>query len=85
MWITVTLAGVLGLWIGLDHYYWVALTTTSVLQGGNVVLTLNRSLQRSLGTMLGVLFGALLLTQDLPLAAVVVLAGLFQEIGRAHV
>lgn len=78
MWITVTLAGVLGLWIGLDHYYWVALTTTSVLQGGNVVLTLNRSLQRSLGTMLGVLIGALLLTQELPLAAVVVIAGLFQ-------
>lgn len=78
MWITVTVAGALGLWIGLDHYYWVALTTTAVLQGGNVVLTLNRSLQRSLGTLLGVLIGALLLAQNLPLVAVVVVAGLFQ-------
>ncbi|MGW5880079.1 FUSC family protein [Nocardiopsis terrae] len=78
MWLTVTLAGAFGLWLGLEHYYWVALTTTAVLQGGNVVLTLNRSVQRSLGTLLGVLVGVALLTTDLPLAAVIVLAGLFQ-------
>ncbi len=78
MWLTVTLAGGFGLWMGLDHYYWVALTTTAVLQGGNVVLTMNRSVQRSLGTLLGVLGGVALLTLDLPLAAVIVLAGLLQ-------
>lgn len=78
MWLTVTLAGVFGLWMGLDHYYWVALTTTAVLQGGNVVLTMNRSVQRSLGTLLGVLGGVALLTVNLPLAAVIVLAGVLQ-------
>ncbi|USY23346.1 FUSC family protein [Nocardiopsis exhalans] len=78
MWLTVTLAGAFGLSMGLDHYYWVALTTTAVLQGGNVVLTMNRSVQRSLGTLLGVLGGVALLTLDLPLAAVILLAGLFQ-------
>ncbi|MES0835566.1 FUSC family protein [Nocardiopsis umidischolae] len=78
MWVTVTAAGVFGLWLGLDHYYWVALTTTAVLQAGNVVLTMNRSVQRSLGTLLGVVVGAGLLMLDLPLAAVIVLAGVLQ-------
>ncbi|MBR8740848.1 FUSC family protein [Nocardiopsis sp. MG754419] len=78
MWLTVTAAGAFGLWMGLDHYYWVALTTTAVLQGGNVVLTLNRSVQRSLGTLLGVLAGVGLLVLDLPLAVVIVVAGLLQ-------
>ncbi|MEU3018165.1 FUSC family protein [Nocardiopsis sp. NPDC007018] len=78
MWLTVTLAGAFGLSMGLDHYYWVALTTTAVLQGGNVVLTLNRSVQRSLGTLLGVLGGVALLGFDLPLVVVIVLAGLLQ-------
>ncbi|WP_187347078.1 FUSC family protein [Nocardiopsis sp. CNR-923] len=78
MWITVTLGGVFGLWVGLDHYYWVAITAASVLQGGNVVLTTNRSVQRSLGTLVGVVIGAFLLTLDLPLPAVVILAGIFQ-------
>ncbi|PWV55453.1 MULTISPECIES: FUSC family protein [Nocardiopsis] len=78
MWLTVTLAGAFGLSMGLDHYYWVALTTTAVLQGGNVVLTLNRSVQRSLGTLLGVLGGVALLTLDLPLVVVILAAGLLQ-------
>ena len=78
MWITVTAAGAFGLWMGLDHYYWVALTATTVLQGGSVVLTMNRSIQRSLGTLLGVVLGALLLTQEIDLWTVVVLAGMFQ-------
>ena len=78
MGLTVTAAGLFGLWIGLDHYYWVALTTTSVLQAGNVVLTFNRSVQRSLGTLLGVLAGVGLLVLGPPLAAVIVLAGLLQ-------
>ena len=82
MWITVTAAGVFGLWIGLDHYYWIALTTTTVLQGGSVVLTMNRSVQRSLGTLLGVVFGALLLTQNLDLWMVVLLAGMFQGLAQ---
>ena len=78
MGLTVTLAGAFGLWMGLDHYYWVALTTTAVLQGGNVVLTMNRSVQRSLGTLLGVVGGVALLSLDLSLIAIIVLAGLFQ-------
>lgn len=78
MWVTVTAAGAFGLWLGLDHYYWVALTTTAVLQAGNVVLTMNRSVQRSLGTLLGVFAGVGLLLLDLPLAVVIVLAGALQ-------
>jgi uncharacterized membrane protein YccC len=78
MGITGTVAGACGRWVGLDHYYWVAITATAVLQGGNVVLTLNRSVQRSLGTLLGVVVGAALLSLDLPLLAVVVLASTFQ-------
>ena len=78
MWLTVTAAGMFGLWMGLDHYYWVALTTTSVLQAGNVVLTFNRSVQRSLGTLLGVLAGVGLLMLSPPPAVVIVLAGLLQ-------
>ena len=77
MWITVTAAGAFGLWLGLDHYYWVAITATAVLQGGTVVLAMNRSVQRSLGTLIGVLIGAYLLTLGLPLSGVVLLAGLF--------
>ncbi|NYJ37892.1 FUSC family protein [Nocardiopsis aegyptia] len=77
MWITVTAAGAFGLWLGLDHYYWVAITATAVLQGGTVVLAMNRSVQRSLGTLIGVLGGAYLLTLGLPLSGVVLLAGLF--------
>lgn len=78
MGLTVTAAGVFGLWMGLDHYYWVALTTTAVLQAGSVVLTLNRSVQRSLGTLLGVVAGVGLLMLEPPLAVVIVLAGLMQ-------
>lgn len=78
MWLTVTAAGMFGLWMGLDHYYWVALTTTSVLQAGNVSLAFNRSVQRSLGTLLGVLAGVGLLLLSPPLAVVIILAGLFQ-------
>jgi uncharacterized membrane protein YccC len=77
MWITVTAAGAFGLWLGLDHYYWVGITATAVLQGGTVVLAMNRSVQRSLGTLIGVLIGAYLLTLGLPLGVVVLLAGMF--------
>ncbi|MFE6308692.1 FUSC family protein [Nocardiopsis sp. NPDC057823] len=78
MWITVTAAGALALASGLENSYWVGITTTAVLQGGNVVLTLNRSVQRSLGTLVGVVIGALLIAANPPLAGVIVLAGLFQ-------
>ncbi|MGW9350113.1 FUSC family protein [Nocardiopsis flavescens] len=78
MWITVTAAGALALAVGLENSYWVGITTTAVLQGGNVVLTLNRSVQRSLGTLIGVVVGALLIAAHPPLAGVVLLAGLFQ-------
>ena len=78
MWVTVTAAGAFGLALGLDHYYWVALTTTAVLQAGNVVLTMNRSVQRSLGTLVGVVAGVGLLLVDLPLAVVILLAGVLQ-------
>lgn len=78
MWITVTAAGVLAMAVGLENSYWVGITTTAVLQGGNVVLTLNRSVQRSLGTLIGVVIGALLIAAHPPLAGVILLAGLFQ-------
>ncbi|WP_017570514.1 FUSC family protein [Nocardiopsis halotolerans] len=78
MWITVTAAGAFSLLLGLDHYYWVGLTATAVLQAGSVVLTMNRALQRSLGTMVGVFIAAALIALHPPLAAVIVLAGVFQ-------
>ncbi|NYH55554.1 putative membrane protein YccC [Nocardiopsis arvandica] len=78
MWITVTAAGAFSLLMGLDHYYWVGITTTAVLQAGNVVLTMNRSVQRSLGTMVGVFVGAALIATHPPLPLVIVLAGVFQ-------
>ncbi|MFD6950420.1 MULTISPECIES: FUSC family protein [unclassified Nocardiopsis] len=78
MWITVTAAGAFSLFMGLDHYYWVGLTTTAVLQAGNVVLTMNRSLQRSLGTLVGVFIGAAVIATHPPLALTIVLAGAFQ-------
>ena len=78
IWITVTAAGALALAMGLENSYWVGITATSVLQGGNVVLTLNRSVQRSLGTLVGVVGGALLIAAHPPLVGVIVLAGLFQ-------
>ncbi|MDT0329314.1 FUSC family protein [Nocardiopsis lambiniae] len=78
MWITVTAAGALALAVGLENSYWVGITTTAVLQGGNVVLTLNRAVQRSLGTLLGVVIGAFLIAANPPLAAVIVLAAAFQ-------
>ncbi|QBI54570.1 FUSC family protein [Streptomonospora litoralis] len=77
MGITVAVAGVAGLALGIDRFYWISITATAVLQGGNVVLTVNRSLQRALGTLVGVLIGALLLSVQLPLAVTVVLAACF--------
>ncbi|WP_184290828.1 FUSC family protein [Nocardiopsis algeriensis] len=78
MWITITAAGAFALALGLENSYWVGITAASVLQGGSMVLTLNRSVQRSLGTLVGVALGALLLLLNPPFAVVVVLAGLFQ-------
>ncbi|MDT0303920.1 FUSC family protein [Streptomonospora wellingtoniae] len=77
MGITVALAGVAGLALGIDRFYWISITATSVLQGGNVVLTVNRSLQRALGTLAGVVIGAAVLSTQLPLAATVVIAASF--------
>ncbi|MDA8370299.1 MAG: FUSC family protein [Nocardiopsaceae bacterium] len=78
MGITVALAGAAGLALGFDRFYWISVTTTSVLQGGNVVLTVNRSLQRALGTLIGVVIGVGLLMLDLPLPAVIALAAALQ-------
>ncbi|GAB3463814.1 FUSC family protein [Streptomonospora sediminis] len=77
MGVTVALAGVAGLALGIDRFYWISITTTSVLQAGNVVLTVNRSLQRALGTLVGVIIGALLLSVQMPLAATIALAAGF--------
>lgn len=78
MWITVTAACGFSLLLGLDRYYWVGLTATTVLQAGSVVLTMNRALQRSLGTLVGVVVGAVLIALHPPLALVIVLAAVFQ-------
>jgi uncharacterized membrane protein YccC len=78
MGITVALAGAAGIALGFDRFYWISITATSVLQGGNVVLTVNRSAQRALGTLVGVVIGAGLLMLHLPLAATIGLAAAFQ-------
>ncbi|WP_393916704.1 FUSC family protein [Halostreptopolyspora alba] len=80
--ITVALAGVLGLALGMDRFYWISITATAVLQGGNVVLTVNRSTQRALGTLLGVVIGAGALLLDLGLATIIGLAALFQGLAQ---
>lgn len=78
MGITVTAAGVLAILLGFDRFYWVSVTTASVLQGGNVVLTTNRSAQRALGTVIGVVIGAGILLFTPPLAVVIATAALLQ-------
>ncbi|MBB4932042.1 putative membrane protein YccC [Lipingzhangella halophila] len=82
MGITVALAGVVGLALGMDRFYWISITATTVLQGGNVVLTVNRSAQRALGTLLGVAIGAGALFLDPALVTVIVVASLFQGLGQ---
>ncbi|MBB6171472.1 putative membrane protein YccC [Nocardiopsis mwathae] len=78
MGITVAAAGLLGLALGFERFYWISITATAVLQGGNVVLTVNRSMQRALGTLVGVAIAAWLLMLDLPLPAIIALASAFQ-------
>ena len=78
MGISVAVAGLLALALGFDRFYWVSISATSVLQAGNVVLTVNRSAQRALGTLIGVVLGAGILMLHPPLAAVIVCAALFQ-------
>lgn len=76
--ITVAAAGLVGISLGIDRYYWISITTASVLQAGNVVLTVNRGTQRALGTLVGVFIGVGLLLLDLPLPATIALAAGFQ-------
>ncbi|WP_179646742.1 FUSC family protein [Spinactinospora alkalitolerans] len=78
MGITVAAAGLLGIALGADRFYWISITATAVLQGGNVVLTVNRSTQRALGTALGVFIGAGLLMLEPPLPVVIAAAAVFQ-------
>ncbi|MBB6001111.1 putative membrane protein YccC [Streptomonospora salina] len=82
MGITVAVAGVVGLALGIERFYWISITVTAVLQGGNVVLTVNRSLQRALGTLVGVVIGALVLSAPLPLAATVPMAACFMGVAQ---
>ncbi|MFC3996652.1 FUSC family protein [Nocardiopsis sediminis] len=77
MGITVAIAGLIGIGLGFERFYWISITATAVLQGGNVVLTVNRSAQRALGTLLGVVVGAGLLLLEPPLAATILLAAGF--------
>ncbi len=80
--ITVALAGVAGVALGMERFYWISITATTVLQGGNVVLIVNRSAQRALGTLLGVGIGAGLLLLEPSTLAVVGLVALFQGLGQ---
>ncbi|GAA3729504.1 FUSC family protein [Salinactinospora qingdaonensis] len=82
MGITVAAAGVIGLLLGLDRFYWISITTAVVLQGGNVVLTVNRSAQRALGTILGVFIGAAVLMLEPTLPAVIVGTAVFQGLAQ---
>ncbi|MFC4563914.1 FUSC family protein [Nocardiopsis mangrovi] len=77
MGITVAIAGMLGIGLGFERFYWISITATAVLQGGNVVLTVNRSAQRALGTLIGVVLGAGLLLLELPLPATILCAAGF--------
>jgi uncharacterized membrane protein YccC len=76
--VTVAAAGGLGLLLGMERFYWISITAAAVLQGGNVVLTVNRSVQRSLGTALGVLIGAALLSAQPALVVLIATAALLQ-------
>ncbi|TQN31538.1 putative membrane protein YccC [Haloactinospora alba] len=78
MGITVALAGLVGIALGFDRFYWISITACSVLQGGNVVLTTNRATQRTLGTLLGVGVAAALLASQPPLPAIIALVAGFQ-------
>src|SRR5690606_30967682 len=82
MGITVAAAGLLAILLGFERFYWVPVTAASVLQGGNVVLTANRSAQRAIGTAVGVVLGGLLLALPLPLPAVVAVAALLQGLAQ---
>lgn len=83
--ITVAVAGMLGLALDFDRIYWISLTAATVLQGGNVVLTANRSTQRSLGTILGVFIAAAILAQQLQLWALIVIAAVFHGVAQATI
>ncbi|PSL00106.1 putative membrane protein YccC [Murinocardiopsis flavida] len=76
--ITVSIAGLIGIALGFERYYWISMTTASVLQAGNVVLTVNRGTQRALGTLLGVFIGVGLLLLDLSLPVTIALVAGFQ-------
>ncbi len=82
MGITVAAAGLLAILLGFERFYWVPVTAASVLQGGNVVLTANRSAQRAIGTAVGVVLGGFLLALPLPLPAVVAVAALLQGLAQ---
>ena len=78
MGITVAVVGLAALLMGFDRFYWVSITATSVLQAGNVVLTVNRGMQRALGTLIGVVIAIGILLLDPSLPVVIALAALFQ-------
>ncbi|MFC7328595.1 FUSC family protein [Marinactinospora rubrisoli] len=80
--LTVTVAGLVALAFGLERFYWASITTAAVLQGGNVVLTVNRGVQRALGTLIGVVLAVGVLLLHPPLPAVIVLAGLFMGLAQ---
>ncbi|MDS1269166.1 FUSC family protein [Lipingzhangella sp. LS1_29] len=81
--ITVAAAGVVGLALDLERFYWISLTAATVLQGGNVVLTANRSTQRSLGTIVGVFIAVGILAQHPPLWAVIAIAAVAHGLAQA--
>ncbi|GAB3496763.1 hypothetical protein GCM10027440_49680 [Nocardiopsis coralliicola] len=78
MGITVAAAGLAAIALGFDRFYWVSITATSVLQAGNVVLTVNRSAQRALGTLIGVVLAVGILLLAPPLPVLILCAALFQ-------
>ncbi|UOE21856.1 FUSC family protein [Thermobifida halotolerans] len=82
MGITVTAAGALAILLGFDRFYWVSVTAASVLQGGNVVLTANRSAQRATGTVIGVVAGGGILALSPPLPVVIAAAALLQALAQ---
>lgn len=72
------LAGLAGLLLIGDHWYWAMVAAVAALGGTHLHARVVRGLQRLTGTLLGVLIAAGLLALQLPAPAVIVIAVLLQ-------
>lgn len=68
------IAGLTGLLLFGDHWYWAMIASIAVLVGPNIHARLTRGLQRFLGTVVGVVFAAGVMWIDPPIIIVLVIA-----------